>query len=235
VNSGDRALDNLVTTPNNVATHTFDVLQMQRTTPVDDPSDVGGWPTLAAGTPRLDTDGDGIPDSFEETLGTSPNNAADGAIITASGYSNLELWLNSAELLGDEFVGELPVSTSTVATANPATSPSSAGESPGATGTAPADNPAASSTSADGAATAGADNVNRDDTGNDGDDDDSSSVLPLYVAIAALAVLVAVLAVALVVSRSSSSSRVKALQQAQPGGTRLSSGARRRSSHYRAY
>lgn len=47
-----------------------------------------------------DTDGDGIPDSWENTHGLNPANGSDGAAIDApTGYSNLELYLN--ELAGD--------------------------------------------------------------------------------------------------------------------------------------
>ncbi|MBQ0063442.1 MAG: hypothetical protein KBS94_05390 [Prevotella sp.] len=41
-----------------------------------------------------DTDGDGMPDGYETERGLNPNNPADGATITTSGYSNLELYLN---------------------------------------------------------------------------------------------------------------------------------------------
>lgn len=60
---------------------------------IDDPEAVGGWPVLE-GTPYTDTDGDGIPDDWETAHGLNPNDAADGAVITASGYSNLELYIN---------------------------------------------------------------------------------------------------------------------------------------------
>ena len=54
-----------------------------------------GWPKLNAGTPQKDTDGDGIPDAWESANGLNPNDAADGAIITSDGYSNLEHYINS--------------------------------------------------------------------------------------------------------------------------------------------
>ena len=41
-----------------------------------------------------DTDGDGLPDKYELEKGLDPKNVADGAVITASGYSNLELFLH---------------------------------------------------------------------------------------------------------------------------------------------
>ena len=42
----------------------------------------------------VDTDGDGLPDSYETEVGLNPNDATDGMKLTASGYSNLELFLN---------------------------------------------------------------------------------------------------------------------------------------------
>jgi hypothetical protein len=55
--------------------------------------------TYPVGTPPIDTDGDGIPDSWETGHGLNPNDPADGPVITANGYSNLENYLN--ELAGD--------------------------------------------------------------------------------------------------------------------------------------
>lgn len=54
-----------------------------------------GWPKLNAGTAKTDTDGDGIPDEWETANGLNPNDASDGAKITADGYSNLEKYINS--------------------------------------------------------------------------------------------------------------------------------------------
>lgn len=61
---------------------------------IDNPQAVGGWPLLT-GIPYTDTDGDGIPDTWETAHGLNPDDAADGAQITESGYSNLELYINS--------------------------------------------------------------------------------------------------------------------------------------------
>ncbi|MBP3850684.1 MAG: InlB B-repeat-containing protein [Prevotella sp.] len=43
----------------------------------------------------VDTDGDGLPDSYETEVGLNPNDATDGMKLTASGYSNLEVFLNA--------------------------------------------------------------------------------------------------------------------------------------------
>jgi hypothetical protein len=61
---------------------------------ITDPSQVGGYPDYK-GTPYKDSDNDGIPDAWEKAHGLNPNNAADAAKITGSGYSNIEVYLNS--------------------------------------------------------------------------------------------------------------------------------------------
>ena len=42
----------------------------------------------------VDTDGDGLPDAYETEVGLNPNDGTDGQKLTASGYSNLEVFLN---------------------------------------------------------------------------------------------------------------------------------------------
>lgn len=42
----------------------------------------------------IDTDGDGLPDDYETANGLNPNDGSDGQRLTASGYSNLEIFLN---------------------------------------------------------------------------------------------------------------------------------------------
>ncbi|MBR2283307.1 MAG: carbohydrate-binding protein [Ruminococcus sp.] len=77
---------------------------------IDSQKDVGGYPTSSnfkGGTAAKDSDGDGMPDTWENEHGLDPNNKADGAIVSLSGddYTNLEMYLN--ELAGDpvEFNG----------------------------------------------------------------------------------------------------------------------------------
>lgn len=64
---------------------------------VRDPSQVGGFPSLTfdpAAVPA-DTDGDGMPDTWERTHGLDPAKAADGpADADGDGYTNIEEWLN---------------------------------------------------------------------------------------------------------------------------------------------
>ncbi len=56
---------------------------------------VGGWPTLAAGTPYTDSDHDGMADNWETANGLNPNDASDGnADSNNEGYLNLEAFLH---------------------------------------------------------------------------------------------------------------------------------------------
>jgi hypothetical protein len=53
------------------------------------------YPTIAAGAAPTDTDGDGMPDSWETSHGLNPNSAADANGIAASGYTYIEEYINS--------------------------------------------------------------------------------------------------------------------------------------------
>ena len=77
------------------------------------------WPDL---TPKngesapIDTDGDGIPDSWEDANGLDKNNPADGGAISANGYSNLENYLNNLAGGGGTSI-ERPYATNSEVTA----------------------------------------------------------------------------------------------------------------------
>ncbi len=61
---------------------------------IDTPSDVGGWPEYN-GTPKQDTDKDGIPDAWETEHGLNPDDPTDAKATTLSApYLNLEVYLN---------------------------------------------------------------------------------------------------------------------------------------------
>lgn len=66
---------------------------------IDSQNDVGGWPVYAFDPSQvpLDTDGDGIPDYWEDANGLDKNSPVDGARVNeeSGGYTNLELYLNS--------------------------------------------------------------------------------------------------------------------------------------------
>lgn len=65
---------------------------------IDSPSQVGGWPKLRSTEAPVDTDGDGMPDSWETKYGLDPKNPADGARDTDNdGYTNLEEFLNATD------------------------------------------------------------------------------------------------------------------------------------------
>jgi hypothetical protein len=65
----------------------------------------GPWPDLASGAPApaADADHDGMPDAWEIAHGLDPDNASDGAVFAANGYTNVENYLN--ELAGDPVPG----------------------------------------------------------------------------------------------------------------------------------
>lgn len=63
--------------------------------PADAPADWSAWPTLETTDQLTDTDGDGMPDEWEIANGLDPENRADGPVMAADGYTNLEHYLNS--------------------------------------------------------------------------------------------------------------------------------------------
>lgn len=68
---------------------------------ISEESEVGGTGTVKGGTPLLDTDQDGMPDTWERSYNLDPNQASDrnGTQVGSDGYTNLEMYLN--ELAGD--------------------------------------------------------------------------------------------------------------------------------------
>lgn len=57
-------------------------------------SQVGGYPEYK-GVPYKDSDNDGMPDAYELANKLNPKDATDAVKITKSGYSNIEVYLNS--------------------------------------------------------------------------------------------------------------------------------------------
>ncbi len=75
--------------------------------PADAGDDWSAWPELASEEAPLDTDGDGIPDDWEDANGLNKNDASDGSIVGEDGYTNLENYMNSivADIMEKEVEG----------------------------------------------------------------------------------------------------------------------------------
>lgn len=65
--------------------------------------EVGGYPNYQ-GTPYKDSDHDGLPDAYETAHGLNPHDPTDSAkpAKDGSGYSNIEVWLNTIALKGEK-------------------------------------------------------------------------------------------------------------------------------------
>jgi pectate lyase len=66
----------------------------------------GPYPTLDAGTPPSDSDGDAMPDTFESTHGTDPSAPDATGDANGNGYDNVEDWFNA---LVDDNTGPRPL------------------------------------------------------------------------------------------------------------------------------
>jgi hypothetical protein len=62
---------------------------------IDSQSQVGGWPELRSLSAPVDSDNDGMPDAWEDACGLDKYKADDSAYDLSSGYTNLEMYLNS--------------------------------------------------------------------------------------------------------------------------------------------
>ena len=63
---------------------------------IDTPEEAGGWPVLQQAPAPQDTDGDGMPDAWEQAHGLNSDDATDGILCTLNpDYTNLEVWINS--------------------------------------------------------------------------------------------------------------------------------------------
>ncbi len=73
---------------------------------IDTPNDSGGWPELRSLPAPVDSDHDGMPDQWELNNGLNPHDATDRNCKTKSGYTALEVYLNSlcGETINEDFV-----------------------------------------------------------------------------------------------------------------------------------
>lgn len=63
---------------------------------IDTQETVGGWPDMISAPAPEDTDSDGMPDTWEVSMGLDPTDAADrNGDLDGDGYTNLEDYLNS--------------------------------------------------------------------------------------------------------------------------------------------
>jgi len=62
---------------------------------ISDPAEMGGFGQIKGGTPPKDSDADGIPDDWELAHALNPRDPKDALTMDASGYTMLEVYLNS--------------------------------------------------------------------------------------------------------------------------------------------
>lgn len=63
---------------------------------IDTQTAVGGWPELKSNPAPVDSDGDGMPDVWEDANGLKKNDPSDAQLTTVDGkYPNVEVYLNS--------------------------------------------------------------------------------------------------------------------------------------------
>ena len=79
---------------------------------IDSQTDVGGWPDYNSTEAPTDSDGDGIPDAWEDANGLNSSDDADGNEYTLNDYyTNVEVYLNS-------LVADITTAQDTTGTAN---------------------------------------------------------------------------------------------------------------------
>jgi pectate lyase len=62
---------------------------------INSEKEVGGWPVYTSSEPLADTDNDGLPDEWIKARGLPSNNPNLANALTADGYTQLEVYLNS--------------------------------------------------------------------------------------------------------------------------------------------
>jgi hypothetical protein len=77
-----------------IDTKAVDDVRLRREGWVDTPQQAGGWPNLPGAMPPIDTDADGMPDSWETARGLNPSQADGMSDRDGDGYPELENYLN---------------------------------------------------------------------------------------------------------------------------------------------
>ena len=68
---------------------------------ITDPRQMGGYPEYGAWQPWTDTDGDGMPDDWEQRYGLNPNDPSDAnGDLNGDGYTNIEKYINGIDPQG---------------------------------------------------------------------------------------------------------------------------------------
>lgn len=71
---------------------------------IDSQNDAGGWPVLKSVSAPTDSDHDGMSDQWERSHGLNPYDASDRNAEHSSGYTALEVYINS--LCGESIKGK---------------------------------------------------------------------------------------------------------------------------------
>lgn len=80
------------------------IITYESSLPIGIPTDWAWW----KGTDRTDSDGDGMPDSWEKANGTNPNKA-DATVLASNGYLNIENYINSITADDRQFFLRQPI------------------------------------------------------------------------------------------------------------------------------
>lgn len=82
--------------------------------PANADADWSAWPTLNSSNAPLDSDGDGMPDTYEDFNDLDSSDPSDGVKVAKNGYTNIENYLNSLvatittkQMIGGTQMGEV--------------------------------------------------------------------------------------------------------------------------------
>jgi len=89
------AVDNRIVTETRNRTYTFNGSRGSTNGIIDSQRDVGSWPVLKSLPAPMDTDGDGLPDSWETANNLNPNTTNDREFNLNPYYTDIEVYVNS--------------------------------------------------------------------------------------------------------------------------------------------